>query len=205
MSQHRDAIPQEYMEKARALRNAVLWESNASIEHIARALMAESAAPSPSPAPGVVEQMLADLEANLDDAISYLVDLAGAKPSPMSPMNCRIYLDHARMEARRLAELTAAIGAGQQAVAIKGGPDEVEWIKFVDRGTKLYTHPAPSGQAVTVAVAVKALEEIEADIKELDALPPSIQSQRNIRIINAFNRTRSALSNPPAQPGWRMV
>jgi hypothetical protein len=67
------------------------------------------------------------------------------------------------------------------------------------------THPAPSGQAVAVAVAVavKALEEIEADIKELDALPPSIQSQRNIRIINAFNRTRSALSNPPAQPGWR--
>jgi hypothetical protein len=41
-----------------------------------------------------------------------------------------------------------------QAVAIKGGPDEVEWIKFVDRGTKLYTHPAPSGQAVVV----KALE-----------------------------------------------
>lgn len=70
------------------------------------AVAVKSRAPSPNPAPGVVEQTLADLEANLDDAISYLIDLAGAKPSPMSPMNCRIYLYHARMEARRLASLS---------------------------------------------------------------------------------------------------
>lgn len=35
-----DKIPDEIWEAARSLRNAVVWESNSSVEHIARALMA---------------------------------------------------------------------------------------------------------------------------------------------------------------------
>jgi hypothetical protein len=54
--------------------------------------------------PESIKRELADVEASLDDAISYLVDLAGAKPTPMSPHNCRIHLDHARMYAMRLAD-----------------------------------------------------------------------------------------------------
>lgn len=36
-----DKVPEELWEAARSLRNAVLWESNSSVEHIARALWAE--------------------------------------------------------------------------------------------------------------------------------------------------------------------
>lgn len=61
-----------------------------------------------------VERELADIEENLDDAVRYLVDLAGAKPSPMSPHNCRIYIDHARMGARNLAFLISRLRAGEQ-------------------------------------------------------------------------------------------
>jgi hypothetical protein len=39
-----DKIPAEIWEAARSLRNAVLWESNSSVEHIARALMARDTA-----------------------------------------------------------------------------------------------------------------------------------------------------------------
>jgi len=35
-----ERIPDEIWEAARALRGAVLWESNSSVEHIARTLMA---------------------------------------------------------------------------------------------------------------------------------------------------------------------
>ena len=36
----RPEIPEHIWDAARALRNAVLWESNSSVEHIARALLA---------------------------------------------------------------------------------------------------------------------------------------------------------------------
>lgn len=51
-------------------------------------------------------QALKDIEACLDEAVSYLVDLAGAHPDKNSPNNCRKRIDEARFYAKRLAALS---------------------------------------------------------------------------------------------------
>jgi len=60
-------------------------------------------------------QALKDIEACLDEAVSYLVDLAGAKPDRHSPHNCRLKIDEARFYARHLASLKAS----QEAEVVK--------------------------------------------------------------------------------------
>lgn len=84
-----------------------------------------------------VRQELADVEASLDDAISYLIDLAGAKPTPMSPQNCRIHIDHARMSARNLAALASPTDADAAVVTeaqMKRAAQAVvtEWKKMIE-------------------------------------------------------------------------
>ena len=53
----------------------------------------------------IAKQALADIESCLDDAVSYLVDLASAKPDENSTQNCRSHIEQARFYARRLAAL----------------------------------------------------------------------------------------------------
>ena len=53
-------------------------------------------------------QALKDIEACLGEAVTYLVDLAGAKPDKNSPNNCRKRIDEARFYARHLASLSEA-------------------------------------------------------------------------------------------------
>lgn len=65
-------------------------------------------------------------------------------------------------------------------------------IEAVDRASD--TAPSPKGVSDG---AWEALEAVKSDIRTLDALPPSIQSQQNIRIINAFDRALAALSQEP--------
>jgi hypothetical protein len=97
--------------------------------------------------------------------------------------------------------------------------------------TPLYTHPAPSGQAV----AVKALEWVEHETNWWSADPKGLGFGYAVRLTDRGTtrirmpaqhwdifegtvaeakaaaqadydrRILSALSNPPAQPGWRLI
>jgi hypothetical protein len=42
-------------------------------------------------------------------------------------------------------------------------------------------------------VCLAELDKIAGDINALDSFPPSIQSQQNIRLVNAFHAIRAAL------------
>lgn len=220
------------------------------------AIASKRRAPSPSPAPGVVEAFNSVLtevmrtEANntrnpgtdyrarkffVEYGTAALASLQPAKGEREGETNAAqgvseaveaILRKHIKVDATGMApdiasayvvgfeeaaREIAAIGAGGTAVAWRKRLSDIDGhytysnVNMEGDWEPLYTHPAPSGQAVDV----EAIARVVDPAAWMDDLPVPTRAntiqfhERRQASCETARRILSALSNQPAQPGWR--